>query len=171
MSSIYRRNDGLYVAQFVDDNGKQKYLYARMLVTGFVGRITYERVVNTTTPAYAQQNDDPCQGSDCEDFNSQVEAQAELDADPTDPNVLDEDNDGDACETFDYGDTGTTDDDSGNGAFQQQYENDDGSDVDRLRRNRDLMESGGPTHGPVSTLPDGSCLPEYPIKRNSFCYR
>ncbi len=29
MSSIYRRNDGLYVAQFVDENGKQKYLYAR----------------------------------------------------------------------------------------------------------------------------------------------
>jgi hypothetical protein len=29
MSSIYRRNDGLYVAQFVDQYGKQKYLYAR----------------------------------------------------------------------------------------------------------------------------------------------
>ncbi len=29
MSSIYRRNGGLYVAQFVDENGKQKYLYAR----------------------------------------------------------------------------------------------------------------------------------------------
>ena len=29
MSSIYRRKDGLYVAQFVDENGKQKYLYAR----------------------------------------------------------------------------------------------------------------------------------------------
>lgn len=29
MSSIYRRNDGLYVAQFVDENGKQEYLYAR----------------------------------------------------------------------------------------------------------------------------------------------
>lgn len=29
MSSIYRRKDGLYVAQFVDQYGKQKYLYAR----------------------------------------------------------------------------------------------------------------------------------------------
>jgi hypothetical protein len=30
MSSIYRRNDGLYVAQFVDENGKQKYLYVTL---------------------------------------------------------------------------------------------------------------------------------------------
>jgi hypothetical protein len=29
MSSIYRRNEGLYIAQFVEENGKQKYLYAR----------------------------------------------------------------------------------------------------------------------------------------------
>ena len=45
---------------------------------------------------------------------------------------------------------------------------DDGSDVVRPG---DLMNAGGPTHGPVLTMPDGSCLPEYPIKRNGYCYR
>ena len=45
---------------------------------------------------------------------------------------------------------------------------DDGSDVVRPG---DLIRSGGPTHGPILTLPDGSCLPEYPIKRNGYCYR
>ena len=29
MPSIYRRKDGLYVAQYLDSTGKQKYLYAR----------------------------------------------------------------------------------------------------------------------------------------------
>jgi hypothetical protein len=35
---------------------------------------------------------------DCADFATQPEAQAELDADPSDPNGLDADNDGVACE-------------------------------------------------------------------------
>jgi hypothetical protein len=37
-------------------------------------------------------------GLDREDYNSQAEAQAALEQDPSDPNVLDEDNDGQACE-------------------------------------------------------------------------
>ncbi len=52
-----------------------------------------------------------------------------------------------------------------------QYENDDGNTQRTPRRNRDMLDSGGPTHGPILTLPDGSCLPEYPIKRNGYCYR
>ena len=47
-------------------------------------------------PAYAQD-------SNCGDFGSQEEAQAELDADPSDPNGLDADDDGEACEDFDFG--------------------------------------------------------------------
>lgn len=39
----------------------------------------------------------------CENFVSQPEAQATLDADPSDPNNLDADDDGVACENFDYG--------------------------------------------------------------------
>ena len=40
-----------------------------------------------------------------------------------------------------------------------------------LDRYDNLLESGGPSSGPVLTMPDGSCLPEYPIKRNGYCYR
>ena len=36
----------------------------------------------------------------CEDFSSQEDAQAELDADSSDPNNLDSDSDGEACEDF-----------------------------------------------------------------------
>ena len=45
---------------------------------------------------------------DCRDYASQSEAQAALRADPTDPNHLDEDEDGVACDDFDYGPVGST---------------------------------------------------------------
>jgi cobalamin biosynthesis Mg chelatase CobN len=47
-------------------------------------------------PAFAQAD------LDCDDFSSQAEAQAVLDTDPSDPNDLDRDNDGKACENFGY---------------------------------------------------------------------
>jgi hypothetical protein len=40
---------------------------------------------------------------DCSDFGTQAAAQAELDADPSDPNRLDQDNDGVACESLPAG--------------------------------------------------------------------
>jgi len=160
---------------------------AMVLVVGVVGRITYERFVHTAAPAYAQ-DEDPTVGRDCSDFRSQAEAQAALREDPSDPDVLDEDegpDDGIACETTEYDDPARDETpvaaavgggsaspdptDDGN-ASRGQDDRNDGS-TDRPRRDRDLMESGGPTHGPVLTLPDGSCLPEYPIKRNGYCYR
>jgi hypothetical protein len=39
---------------------------------------------------------------DCASFATQQEAQAELERDPSDPNNLDADNDGEACETYPY---------------------------------------------------------------------
>ncbi len=39
---------------------------------------------------------------DCGSFRSQAQAQAAYDADPSDPNRLDADGDGEACEDFDY---------------------------------------------------------------------
>ena len=39
----------------------------------------------------------------CDDFDSQAEAQAEYEADTEDPNNLDADDDGEACEDFPYG--------------------------------------------------------------------
>jgi hypothetical protein len=47
--------------------------------------------------AFAQAGD-----QDCDDFASQAAAQAHLEADPSDPDGLDADDDGVACETFDY---------------------------------------------------------------------
>ena len=42
----------------------------------------------------------------CEDFASQAEAQVVLDGNPSDPNGLDADDDGQACEEFTYGTSG-----------------------------------------------------------------
>jgi hypothetical protein len=138
-----------------------------VLVVGVVGRITYEQVVNTGTPAYAQEDQ-----FDCASFGSQESAQAELERD--------DGGDTGASETGSPAPTTTsssapnttsspapssTDDGGDTGASQDQY--DDGSGD----RPGDLMESGGPKHGPVLTMPDGSCLPEYPIKRTGYCYR
>ena len=153
-----------------------------VLVVGVGGRITYEQVVSTDTPAYAQEDQ-----FDCASFGSQESAQAELERDPSDPNDLDPDGNGQACEDYSYGTTSSSpaptttsspaptnsspapssaDDGDDPGASQAQYD-DDGSED----RPGDLMQSGGPTHGPILTMPDGSCLPEYPIKRNGYCYR
>lgn len=51
-----------------------------------------------SSAALAQTDD-----RDCRDFASQSEAQAVLRADATDPNHLDDDRDGVACDEFDYG--------------------------------------------------------------------
>lgn len=65
---------------------------------------------------------------DCADFATQAEAQAEFDADPSDPNGLDADADGIACEEpadGDDEDTGASQDQyGGNSATGQQYDED-----------------------------------------------
>jgi hypothetical protein len=76
---------------------------AFVLVAGVVAAVNYEQ---TNSPALAQ-DEDPRVGLDCDDYNSQAEAQAALREDPSDPNVLDEDegpDDGIACETTPYDD-------------------------------------------------------------------
>ncbi len=50
-------------------------------------------------PSEAQAQDQ----YDCASFGSQEAAQAELERDPSDPSNLDADNDGVACEDYDYG--------------------------------------------------------------------
>jgi hypothetical protein len=47
-------------------------------------------------PALAQDD------QNCDDFASQADAQAHYDADTSDPDGLDADNDGQACEAYDY---------------------------------------------------------------------
>ena len=64
------------------------------------------------SPAWAQEEDD----LNCADFPSQPAAQREYDKDPqNDPNNLDADDDGQACEDFDYGASGAR------GAPDNQY--------------------------------------------------
>jgi hypothetical protein len=55
----------------------------------------------------------PTDDLDCEDFGSQQAAQQHLNADPTDPDNLDADNDGLACETYPYGSGGGSSSQSG----------------------------------------------------------
>lgn len=77
---------------------------------------------------------------DCMDFSSQEAAQAEYDADPGDPNGLDRDDDGYACEVF-FGyignpiagqpdvDSGAGDGDSGDGAVSELPDTGAGTEV------------------------------------------
>jgi len=84
-----------------------------------------------TTAAEDEQDVRPLQSEDllnCEDFASQEEAQAELERDPSDPNNLDADNDGLACETFDYDDGGGSGDGGDGGGAPGEGGN--GSDLD-----------------------------------------
>jgi hypothetical protein len=89
-----------------------------------------------------------CWCFNCADFSSQAQAQAELDRNPSDPNNLDADNDGEACEDFDYSSSGT----GGSGAADHQYGNDDvikGTIPDRRLSN---------TGGSPLILPAGALL-------------
>lgn len=73
-----------------------------VLAAGFVSRVTYEQVINPSTPALAQEDQ-----YDCASFGSQESAQSELERDPRDPNNLDPDGNGQACDDYDYGSTST----------------------------------------------------------------
>ena len=153
-----------------------------VLAVGFTARVAYEQ---TTAPAYAQ-DEDPTVGSDCGDFRSQAETQAELRRDPSDPNVLDEDDgpdDGVACETHQYDDPardetpvlaaaedgGATNDGSASG--RRDDRDDRSTRRNPMRdRNDDLLESGGPRHGPIPIVPGEPCTEEYPVARAEGCY-
>jgi hypothetical protein len=169
-----------------------------VLAAGFVARVTYEQVINPSTPALAQEDQ-----YDCASFGSQESAQAELDRDPRDPNNLDPDSDGQACEDYDYGGTSSTNSASPSSnaspattsspesttgssspsspspnsdasptsdasASPQADEQDDQSN--KRRQDDNLMKSGGPHDGPVPLMPDASCPAEFPTRQNGLCH-
>jgi hypothetical protein len=39
-----------------------------------------------------------------------------------------------------------------------------------LSGNRNLLEAGGPTSGPLPLMPDGGCPREFPKMRDGLCY-
>ena len=129
---------------------------------------------------------------DCADFASQEEAQAEFDEDPDDPNRLDEDDDGIACENLSNGSAdGNDDEDDGSdspgteedqdedagdgspssqsstaragGAFAQSS-SDEGTSERRNRARRDRVVRGTVPNKP---LPPTGGLPVYPAVAGS----
>jgi hypothetical protein len=132
-----------------------------VLASGFTLRVAWEELADPTTPAFAQTDQ-----YDCASFGSQESAQAELDRDPSDPSNLDPDDDGTACEDYDYG-VGTTSPagDQYDGAAQDQY---DSAAADQYRQ--DLFDSGGSSTGPVPLMPDGTCPSQFPALRDGACY-
>ncbi|HET7272063.1 MAG TPA: hypothetical protein VFI90_13380, partial [Rubrobacter sp.] len=91
---------------------------------------------------------------------SQESAQAELDRDPSDPNNLDPDGNGQACDDYPYGTSGTN---------TASPSSDTPSPTPRPQ-NDNLFDSGGPANGPVPLMPDGGCPVEFPVKHHGLCY-
>jgi hypothetical protein len=138
---------------------------ALVLASGFTLRVAWEELATPTSPALAQEEQ-----YDCESFGSQESAQAELERDLSDPNNLDPDADGQACDDYNYGD-----DDGGGGstasatasasatsATEDQYDASTGVGS--------LFDSGGSTNEAVPLMPDGSCPTEFPVQLNGACY-
>jgi hypothetical protein len=103
-----------------------------------------------TVPSEAQAQEQ----FDCASFGSQAEAQAELDRDPSDPSNLDADDDGEACEEFDYGGGGGGSSDNNRGAADRQYGNDKVIVETIPDNNKKLANTGG---APL-LLPAGALL-------------
>ena len=136
---------------------------ALVIASGFTLRVAWEELANPTTPAHAQVDQ-----YDCASFGSQESAQAELERDLSDPNNLDPDTDGQACEDYNYGSGG-----GGGGrtasatatatsAADEQYDASAGVGS--------LFDSGGSTSGAAPLMPDGSCPAEFPTERDGACY-
>ncbi len=149
-----------------------------VLAAGFVSRMTYEQMVNPSTPALAQTDQ-----YDCVSFGSQELAQTELDRDPSDPSNLDPDGNGQACVDYPYGGTSgtnsptttsspsptTTSSPSPSSDAAASPRPQEKGDPPKRRRQDDLMKSGGPGGGPVPLMPDDSCPVEFPVKQNKAC--
>src|SRR5918997_626621 len=147
-----------------------------VLVAGFVLRSTYEQVVYPSRPAVAQADQ-----YDCASFGSQESAQVELDRDPSDPNNLDSDGNGIACDNYAYGTSGSvaastpapsTPAPSSAPPVEPSASASPSSNASASPKpkpplkSRNLFASGGPTSGPVPLMADGGCPAEFPAKRN-----
>jgi hypothetical protein len=147
-----------------------------VLLAGLVSRVTYEQLVHPREPAAAQSNQ-----YDCASFGSQQAAQAELERDPSDPNDLDPDGNGRACDDYDYG-TSTTNSTSQSSPSPStaspsspspsspSTSSPSHSPKPRPQGDRNLLDAGGPTNGPVPLMPGGGCPSEFPAKHNNLCY-
>ncbi len=152
------------------------FIVALVLASGFTLRVAWEELANPTTPAFAQTDQ-----YDCASFGSQESAQAELERNPDDPSNLDPDNDGQACEDYDYGvDGGTTITTSTSTATATEDQYDDSAAIDQYSSAAaadqyvagvgSLFDSGGATSGAVPPMPGGGCPAEFPTEIDGACY-
>jgi hypothetical protein len=146
-----------------------------MAAGAFVARMTWELVPR----ASAQE-----EGLDCDDFASQAQAQEELRRDLTDPNGLDPDADGEACEEYPYPADETTRYETTRPIPAEtttattQYQPPPPVTVaeppveDLPVEEPPLFASGGPPgDGPAPLMPNGACPPEYPVEKGDGCHR
>src|SRR5918994_6637793 len=147
-----------------------------VLVAGFVLRGTYEQIVYPGKPAKAQADQ-----YDCASFGSQQSAQVELDSDPSDPNNLDSDGNGIACDNYPYGGSVAASSASpstvapsspppGKPSASASPSTDASPNPEPPQKRRNLFDAGGPTNGPVPLMADGACSVEFPVKRNGLCH-
>ena len=143
-----------------------------VLLAGLVSRVTYEQVIHPREPAAAQSNQ-----YDCASFGSQQSAQAELERDPSDPNDLDPDGNGRACDDISASTTTTQSSPSPSTASPSSPSpsspspsSPSPSSNPRPQGDRNLLAAGGPTNGPAPLMPDGGCPPEFPTKHKNLCY-
>src|SRR5215203_6284698 len=142
-----------------------------VLLAGLVSRVTYEQLIHPSEHAAAQSSQ-----YDCASFGSQQSAQAELERDPSDPNDLDSDGNGRACDDYDY--IASTTNNTINSTTTQSSpspsttspSSPSPSSKPRPQGNRNLLNAGGPTNGPAPLMPDGTCPPEFPTKHKNLCY-
>jgi len=146
-----------------------------VLVAGFVLRVTYEQIVHPSKPAVAQADQ-----YDCASFGSQESAQVVLDSDPSDPNNLDQDGNGRACDNYPYGGsvaassvspTTTAPVSASSGKPSRSRVSGSASAPPRLQKSHSLFASGGPTNGPVPLMANGGCPVEFPVKRDDLCHK
>src|SRR5919112_2674175 len=154
------------------------FIVALVLASGFTLRVAWEELANPSTPALAQEDQ-----FDCASFGSQESAQAELEGNSDDPSNLDPDDDGQACEDYDYGadDSTTTTSTSTSSATEDQYDDanvavvDQGSSAAAVEDQYvegvgGLFDSGGAAGGAVPLMPGGGCPAEYPMEIDGACY-
>jgi hypothetical protein len=134
-----------------------------VLASGLTLRLSWEELADPSTPAYAQTDQ-----YDCASFGSQESAQAELERDPSDPSNLDADNDGQACEDYDYGVGGGNTASPTSTASPPSTATPTSAADDQY--NGSLFNAGGPADGPVPLMPGGSCPAEFPAERGGACY-
>src|SRR5215216_3676971 len=153
-----------------------------VLVAGFVLRGTYEQIIYPSKSAMAQADQD-----DFASFGSQESAQVELDSDPSDPNNLDSDGNGIACDNYPYGTSGSVaastpapstpapssapPDEPSASASPISNSSASSPKPKPPQGSRNLFASGGPTNGPVPLMADGGCPAEFPARRNGLCHK